>query len=77
VSYGGDNTAKYYLELNGNVINQGICGFGSDLNGVWEYRSCGDAGNELPPGGILRVRVIHYRPFLGEFYAKMNFVEIN
>jgi hypothetical protein len=64
----GSNIGTYTVELNSVVISKARTYFGGDLNYFFDFKS----GITLFSGDVVRVRVIHNRPFLGDFNAMIE-----
>lgn len=77
INFGGTNISKYYLEVDGVVIDQYFAYFGSDLNGKWDLSRPGGGGFPVGPNLVVRVRTEHARPFVSDHYARIYYIEIN
>lgn len=73
----GDNVARYDLQVNG--VNQDTLRtmFGGDLTGMFDFTSGNDSGLLLMAGDVVRIMVIHQRPDVGTFNARIQVLEIN
>jgi hypothetical protein len=65
-SVSGNNVAQYTLLLNGNVIGKKYTSFGAALNADFKLNT----GLSIIAGDVLKVQVIHTRPYVGDFNAK-------
>lgn len=71
VETSGTNIAQFEIYIN-NVLNAvRRTYFGSDLNELFEYKSIEDAGLQLAAGDTVKVKVIHFRPTVGDFEARI------
>ena len=69
--FAGTNIAHYSVVLNATVIASKYTNFGARLN----EESVFDEGLPLVAGDILQIKVIHNRPYLGDFNARILVVE--
>ena len=77
VEFGGTNIARYYLSADNVDFNQYITWFnGSGLSASWDFRNTGGAGYLLTAGSIIRVKCEHGRPFVGDFYARLQYMQV-
>lgn len=78
ISFGGENIAKYFLDLDGTRIDQYIVWYnGSGLHGEFNYIKTPSAGRKLNPGSVLKVQVLHIQPDVSDHYASLQYMEIN
>lgn len=77
VEFGGNNIANYSLWFNAVKKDQSFTWFNGNMTGVWDYVNPGGGGVLVASGMIIKVKVVHNRPFVGDFYAKINYIEIN
>jgi len=76
--FGGTNIGQYKLYFGNIVQDQFITWFnGTGLTGEWNYETMGGGGLAVPSGTIVKVKVIHYRPDLADYYCRLSGVEIN
>ena len=66
----GTNIAEWTVELNSVVIAKQRTYFGGDLNTVLNFGN-GNSGLELAAADVVRVRVEHNRPDVGDFNARI------
>lgn len=64
----GSNIAEYTVELNSIVIAKARTYFGSSLNHNFDFKD----GIELVATDVVRIRVIHFRPELGDFNGRIE-----
>lgn len=64
----GTNIAEFTIEVNSVVIAKARTYFGSSLNHNFDFK----AGITLVNGDVVRARVIHNRPDLGDFNARLE-----
>ena len=77
VEFGGCNIADYKLKYNGSTVNRKLLYFGGPLFGKWEYSVAGGGGQNIASGTTVTVTVIHNRPFVGDFWARIQYLEVN
>lgn len=66
----GTNIAKYEILVNGTLFDAGYTYFGSSLNQEFSFD-----GTDLDSGDIVAVRVLHNRPDVGDFNARIQVTE--
>lgn len=71
ITSAGTNIAQYEVVLNGGVISKQYTYFGNSLNLEFDFNQ----GLKLQNGDNLLVRVIHTRPFVGNFNSNILFTE--
>lgn len=71
IEVGGNNVATYELYINGNIEGRIRTWFGTSLTQVMEFSS-GASGFELNTGDVVKIRVIHARPYVGDFEARLQ-----
>lgn len=71
----GDNTATYKVKLNSTTIDTKRTYFGADLDVMFDF-SITDKGRELVVGDLVEIYVEHQRPFVGDFNARIQTVQI-
>ena len=76
IEFGGCNIADYFLEIGGTQAAKGITYFGGKMTGVWDFRNQ-TGGKPLAGASTLKVKVEHCRPDLGDFFARICYMEIN
>lgn len=67
IAASGSNIAIYTIKLNGTVIDKAYTNFGSSLSTQFDFST----GLSLTSGDVLKVQVLHNRPYLGDFNAKL------
>jgi hypothetical protein len=67
----GSNVAEYTIVLNSQVIAKKRSYFGGDLNINFDFNQ----GLTLTTGDVLVIKVIHSRPFVGDFNSNILLVE--
>ena len=73
----GENIAKYTVRVNGAIIDVARTYFGQSLDKCLEYASgTSNLGYELSAGDVVLVQVLHTRPSLAEFNARIQILEI-
>lgn len=71
VAYSGTNIAEYELVINGITQDKERTYFGNSLNGEFDF----NAGLVLMVGDVVEVFVIHMRPSVGDFNARIQILE--
>jgi len=75
-SAGGSNIATYQIEVDGSIEEKRRTYFGSPLTTDFQFYSTSEAGLELSVGDVVRIRVEHGRPQVGDFEGKIQILEI-
>lgn len=75
ISVTGENIAYYKILKNAVVIDSKHTNFGTNLNEEFNYTSTADIGIKLVPGDIITVTVLHNRPSLANFAARLQATE--
>jgi len=76
ISVTGENIAYYKILKNAIVIDSKHTNFGTNLNEEFNYSSSADIGMQLAAGDIITVTVLHNRPSLANFAARLQVTEI-
>jgi hypothetical protein len=71
VEVGGNNVATYEIHINNVVEARLRTWFGTSLTQVFEFSS-GASGFQLATGDVVKVKVIHGRPYVGDFEARLQ-----
>jgi hypothetical protein len=71
VEVGGNNVATYEVWINGTVEARVRTWFGTSLTQVCEFSS-GASGFQLFTGDVIEVKVLHNRPYVGDFEARLQ-----
>lgn len=74
IEFSGENIALFTVLLNGNVIDKKRTFFGGDLDQVFDYFSLG-TGQTLVSGDIIIINVLHNRPSVSSFNARIQVTE--
>lgn len=72
----GGNIGKYTLSINAVTEDTIRTMFGSDLTGMFDFTSGNDSGLLLNAGDIIEIRVLNPRPYVGDFNARIQVLEI-
>lgn len=75
ISVTGENIAYYKVLKNAVVIDSKHTNFGTNLNEEFNYSATADLGIKLVAGDILTVTVLHNRPYLANFAARLQVIE--
>lgn len=67
IEYDGSNIARYEVLLNGNVVARKHTYFSGDLHGTFDFRGA----FKVSAGDIIKLRVSHNRPDVGQFSARL------
>jgi len=71
IDVSGTNIAQFQVEINTVVIDKKRTYFSGPFNEVFNF----DSSISLIAGDIVRVRVLHTRPFVGDFNARLTVSE--
>lgn len=76
VEYSGDNIAVYEIYINNTLSARQRTNFGTSLNGIFSFIPLDDEwGYQLNTGDLLEIKVIHERPYVGDFEARILAIE--
>lgn len=75
VTVSGTNIARYDVLINGTPIDTKRTNFGDNLNESFEYVVDGH-GLPLISGDAVTVKVLHNRPYIGDFEGRIQILEI-
>lgn len=70
VLYSGSNVAIFSLIVNGQTVAKRRTMFGSNLSGELDFGS----GLDVPSGQTIELKVLHSRPFAGDFEGSLIFI---
>jgi hypothetical protein len=76
ISVSGENIAKFTVFVNGTQIDTRRTFYGSSLSEYFEFTTGSTDGFVLNPADILIVKVLHTRPYLGDFEGRIQVLEI-
>lgn len=76
VEVSGDNIAKYRVKVNGVTINTKRTYFGGDLEKEFIFDGNLNPGLKLTVGDIITVTVEHDRSSIGDFNARIQYLEV-
>jgi hypothetical protein len=76
VSVSGENIAKYTVFWNSTQIDTRRTYYGSSLSEYFEFTTGTNNGFTLSPGDTIVVKVIHERPYVGDFEGRIQLLEI-
>lgn len=71
IEYGGDNFARFDVTINAAPFATGRTWYGN-FKETFEFAAAGADGYQLNAGDIVQVFVVHNRPFLGAFEARLQ-----
>ncbi len=72
----GENVARYDVYLNGISVDTQRTYYGGDFNALFEFITGNSQGIVLVAGDVILVKVLHNRPFVGNFNARIQILEI-
>lgn len=71
IEFSGTNIAEYELIINGITQDKKRTYFGNSLNGIFDFNN----GLSIPVGQTVEIYVIHNRPDVGDFNARIQILE--
>lgn len=75
ISVCGNNVGRYRVFLNGTAIDTRRTYYGGSFNEYFEFSTGPGDGATLVPGDVVAVKVLHDRPFIGDFQARIQALE--
>jgi hypothetical protein len=76
ISVSGENIAKFTVFWNAAQIDTRRTFYGSSLSEYFEFTTGSSEGFLLSPGDTIVVRVLHNRPYVGDFEGRIQVLEI-
>lgn len=76
VSVSGENIAVFKVKVNGTVVDLKRTYFGGPFNEDFKFDGDSSNGVKVSVGDVIIVTVEHFRPFSGDFNAKILYLEI-
>ena len=76
IEYGGDNIGQFDVHVNSALVARRRTYFGGELADTFEFAANGANGYPLNAGDIVQLYVLHNRPFLGNFEARIQLILI-
>lgn len=76
INCSGDNISKYSVYINSQIIDINRTYFGSQLNTEFEYTDDNNVGRALVVGDVIEVKVIHSRPSISSYNAKIQILGV-
>lgn len=76
ISVSGENIAKFTVFFNSIQIDTRRTFYGSSLSEYFEFTTGGSDGVVLVPGDTIVVKVVHDRPYVGDFEGRIQVLEI-
>ena len=76
ISVSGENIAKFTVFVNGTQIDTRRTFYGSSLSEYFEFTTGSSEGFILHPADLLVVKVLHTRPYVGDFEGRIQVLEI-
>ena len=76
ISVSGENIAKFTVFVKAIQIDTRRTFYGSSLSEYFEFTTGTANGFTLSPGDILVVKVLHNRPYVGDFEGRIEVLEI-
>jgi hypothetical protein len=72
VEFTGSNIGTYRLYFDSNLTAAYRTWFNGPMSGDWDF-SCPQLGGLRVQGGtVIRVKVLHNRPYVGDFHARLE-----
>lgn len=71
VEFSGSNVGDYTVLLDGNVIAKRRTWFGGEISGSFEFGGSNRGDFEIPAGSIIKLKVFHRQPSLGDFEGRI------
>mgnify|MGYP000857508316 CR=1 FL=1 len=75
IEYSGENVATYWVDINGSTVDKQRTYFGGALNGSFHF-SDGTSGLAVSAGDMIKLRVVHQRPMVGDFNARIQLTQL-
>lgn len=75
VQCSGENLGKFQILVNGTAIGTQRTYFGGDLNCQFDFTTGQENGLVLSSGTTVSVTILHNRPYLGDFEARIQVFE--
>lgn len=75
--FGGGNIGAYSLYFGATKQSSYITWWNTGMNGFWEFKSGISGGTAVAGGTTIRVTILHNRPYVADFYARMTYTLIN
>ncbi len=76
ISVSGENIAKFTVFWNATQIDTRRTFLGSSLSEYFEFTTGSSEGFALMPGDTIVVKVLHTRPYVGDFEGRIQVLEI-
>lgn len=76
ISAGGENIATFQVEVNGSKLEKRRTYFSGDLTTDFVFGGFSESGYPLTVGDVVTVKVIHERPFSGDFESKIQALQV-
>lgn len=77
ITTSGNNVARYNVYLNAAAFDAQRTYFGGEFNAAFEFTTGTGDGVLLTAGQVLAVKVLQNRPFVGDFNARIQVLEIS
>ena len=75
IEVSGTNIAQYEVYINTVLNARQYTYFGGELNAKFNYDFDQELGYKLNAGDNVQVKVIHVRPYVGDFNARFVYAE--
>ena len=76
ISVSGENMGQYKIYRNASLIDSRRTYFGGSVNENFEYSNGPADGYSLNQGDVITVKILHNRPHVGNFEARIQALEI-
>lgn len=74
VAFSGDNSATYELQVDSVILDRVHVWFGANLSGQMDFTGFPSYGKLVTRGSLIVVKVVHSRPYVGQFNARIQWV---
>ena len=72
IEVGGNNIAKYDIEVDGQIICTSRTWFSGGLVSRLRFDGTGNVGVPYAQSSVIKIKVTHYRPVVGDFEARIT-----
>lgn len=76
IEVSGSNIATYEIYIDSVLNARQRTNFGAELNAIFNFETAtSDTGYKLLAGSVIQIKVIHPRPYVGDFEARLLAIE--
>jgi hypothetical protein len=72
IEFSGSNIARYRLYADANLEAESWTWFNGPMSGEWNFATPQLGGWKVQGGTVLRIKVLHNRPFVGDFSVRLH-----